>query len=80
MSTSWGPEVADPPTGVLEGGHKIGCGIDVSTFNGVSLTGTAGLNPSLGVIGTDVISPIPDGILPDRRQRRWRCHRRPTTG
>ncbi|BBZ59463.1 MspA family porin [Mycolicibacterium monacense] len=59
-----GPDAADPPTGVLEVGYEIGCGIDMSTSNGVSLTGTAGLNPSLGVIGTDVISPIPDGILP----------------
>lgn len=59
-----GPDAADPPTGVLEVGYEIGCGIDMSTSNGVSVTGTAGLNPSLGVIGTDVISPIPDGILP----------------
>lgn len=59
-----GPDAADPPTGVLEVGYEIGCGIDMSTSNGVSLTGTAGLNPSIGVIGTDVISPIPDGILP----------------
>ncbi|KUI26283.1 MspA protein [Mycobacterium sp. IS-1742] len=59
-----GPEAGEPPTGVLEVGYEIGCGIDMSTSNGVSLTGTAGLNPSLGVIGTDVISPVPDGILP----------------
>lgn len=59
-----GPDAADPPAGVLEVGYEIGCGIDMSTSNGVSVTGTAGLNPSLGVIGTDVISPIPDGILP----------------
>jgi len=59
-----GPDAGDPPTGILEVGYEIGCGIDMSTSNGVSLTGTASLNPSLGVIGTDVISPIPDGILP----------------
>lgn len=54
----------DPPGGELEVGYQIGCGIDMSTSNGVSLTGTVGLNASLGVIGTDVISPVPDGILP----------------
>lgn len=59
-----GPGDGDPPGGQLEVGYQIGCGIDMSTSNGVSLTGTVGLNPSLGVIGTDVISPIPDGILP----------------
>ncbi|MBO0677915.1 MspA family porin [Mycolicibacterium sp. S2-37] len=54
----------EPPSGLIEVGYEIGCGIDMSTSNGVSLTGTVGLNPSLGVIGTDVISPLPDGILP----------------
>lgn len=36
----------------------------MSTSNGVSLTGTVGLSPSLGVLGTDFISPAPDGIVP----------------
>ena len=36
----------------------------MSTSNGVSLTGTMGINPSIGIIGTDIISPIPEGILP----------------
>ena len=36
------------PGGVFEVGYQIGCGIDMSTSNGVSLTGTAGLNPSIG--------------------------------
>jgi MspA len=45
-------------------GYQIGCGIDMSTSNGVSLTGTMGLNPSIGVIGTDIISPLPEGIVP----------------
>ena len=57
-------EDADLPEGTLEVGYEIGCGIDMSTSNGVSLTGTMGLNPSIGVIGTDVISPLPEGILP----------------
>jgi hypothetical protein len=36
------------PRGILEVGYEIGCGIDMSTSNGVSLTGTAGSTPSLG--------------------------------
>lgn len=52
------------PGGVIEVGYQIGCGIDMSTSNGVSLTGTAGLNSSLGILGTDVVSPLPEGILP----------------
>jgi MspA len=54
----------EPPEGTLEVGYQIGCGIDMSTSNGVSLTGTVGLNPSLGLIGTDIVSPLPEGILP----------------
>jgi hypothetical protein len=50
--------------GTLEVGYQIGCGIDMSTSNGVSLTGTVGLNPSIGLIGTDIISPLPEGIVP----------------
>ena len=59
-----GPEENEPPEGTLEVGYQIGCGIDMSTSNGVSLTGTMGLNPSIGLIGTDVISPFPEGIVP----------------
>ncbi|PRC46786.1 MspA protein, partial [Mycobacterium sp. ITM-2017-0098] len=59
-----GPAEADPPRGMLEVGYQIGCGIDMSTSNGVSLTGTAGITPSIGILGTDVISPFPEGILP----------------
>ncbi len=60
-----GPEDADEGAqGTLEVGYQIGCGIDMSTSNGVSLTGTMGLNPSIGVIGTDIISPLPEGIVP----------------
>jgi hypothetical protein len=36
----------------------------MSTSNGVSLTGTAGLNTSLGFTGVDVASPLPGGFLP----------------
>ena len=60
-----GPEQGDAGAqGTLEVGYQIGCGIDMSTSNGVSLTGTMGLNPSIGVIGTDVISPLPEGFVP----------------
>ena len=60
-----GPEEGEEGSeGTLEVGYQIGCGIDMSTSNGVSLTGTMGLNPSIGVIGTDIISPLPEGIVP----------------
>jgi hypothetical protein len=57
-------EDVDGAQGTLEVGYQIGCGIDMSTSNGVSLTGTVGMNPSIGVVGTDVISPLPEGIVP----------------
>ncbi len=60
-----GPEDSEEGAqGTFEVGYQIGCGIDMSTSNGVSLTGTMGLTPSIGVIGTDIISPLPEGILP----------------
>jgi MspA len=59
-----GPEEDEVPHGTLEVGYQIGCGIDMSTSNGVTLAGTVGLNTSLGVLGADVISPLPEGILP----------------
>lgn len=52
------------PKGILEVGYQIGCGIDMSTSNGVSLTGTAGINPSIGFIGLDFPDIATDGILP----------------
>jgi hypothetical protein len=59
-----GPEEDEPPHGTIEVGYQIGCGIDMSTSNGVSLTGTVGLNPSVGLVGADVISPFPEGLIP----------------
>jgi hypothetical protein len=59
-----GPDQESDPGGTFEVGYQIGCGIDMSTSNGVSLTGTIGLNSSLGILGTDVVSPEPDGVLP----------------
>jgi hypothetical protein len=54
----------DTPRGVFEVGYQIGCGIDMSTSNGVSLTGTASLNPSIGYFGFDFPGVLPDGVLP----------------
>ncbi len=53
-----GPE---PPRGVLEVGYEIGCGIDMSTSNGVTLGGSAGITPGVGLGGafTGVPTPIP---------------------
>lgn len=59
-----GPAEDEPPRGVLEVGYQIGCGIDMSTSNGVALTGTAGISPSIGILGIDLIGPFPDAILP----------------
>jgi hypothetical protein len=57
-----GPGDGEEPAGTIEVGYQIGCGIDMSTSNGVSLTGTAGLNASIGI--TDVVTPLPSGVLP----------------
>ncbi len=49
-----GPE---KPRGVLEVGYEIGCGIDMSTSNGVTMAGSAGLNPGVGF-------PLAGGFIP----------------
>jgi MspA len=59
-----GPEEDEPPHGILEVGYQIGCGIDMSTSQGVTLAGTAGATSSLGLGGVDFPSPLPDGLLP----------------
>lgn len=59
-----GPGEDEPPRGTLEVGYEIGCGIDMSTSNGVSLTGTAGINPSIGLLGIDAAGPLDLGVLP----------------
>lgn len=59
-----GPEGGEIPEGVLEVGYQIGCGIDMSTSNGVTVTGTAGLSPSIGLAGIEVASPALDGLIP----------------
>src|SRR6185437_13192799 len=54
-----GPE---EPRGLLEVGYEIGCGIDMSTSNGVTMAGGAGVTPSLGVSGP--IGGLPTTALP----------------
>jgi len=72
-----GPEEGDEGArGTLEVGYQIGCGIDMSTSNGVSLTGTVGLNPTVGVVGSDIISPLPEGFVPGFGNNRRRRHNR----
>ncbi|OYN76662.1 MspA family porin [Mycolicibacterium sphagni] len=52
------------PKGVFEVGYQIGCGIDMSTSNGVALAGTMGVNASLGIIGLDFPNNAAEGLLP----------------
>ncbi|ORW27850.1 MspA protein [Mycobacterium palustre] len=52
-----GPE---PPRGILEVGYEIGCGIDMSTSDGVTIGGTAGITP--GVTGP--VTGVPGEVLP----------------
>ena len=54
-----GPE---DPRGLLEVGYEIGCGIDMSTSNGVTMTGGAGVTPSVGISGP--LGALPSAILP----------------
>lgn len=51
------------PKGVLEVGYQIGCGIDMSTSNGVVVSGTANGSAGLGIAVGDLTKPI-DLILP----------------
>jgi hypothetical protein len=53
-----GPE---QPRGELEVGYQIGCGIDMSTSNGVTMAGSAGITPSLGATLSPGAAP---GLLP----------------
>lgn len=61
-----GPEEADPPEGTFEVGYQIGCGIDMSTSNGVVMSGSLGFSPGLGIagLGTAAMTGIPTGIAP----------------
>jgi len=42
-------------------GYEIGCGIDMSTSNGVTMAGSAGLSPGLGLTGLLTGAP---GLVP----------------
>ena len=48
---------SEPPRGELEVGYEIGCGIDMSTSNGVTMAGSAGVNPGVGF-------PLTGGFIP----------------
>jgi len=62
--TMRGPDGAEPPHGVLEVGYQIGCGVDMSTSQGVTLTSSAGLTPSIGLGGIAADSPLPEILNP----------------
>ena len=61
-----GPEESEPPQGTLEVGYQIGCGIDMSTSNGVTLTGSIGLTPGLSLTNAGgiptALSPVSGGM------------------
>ena len=46
------------PKGVFEVGYQIGCGIDMSTSNGVVMSGSLGLTPGLGLAGLGTGTPV----------------------
>jgi len=48
---------SEAPRGELEVGYEIGCGIDMSTSNGVTMAGSAGVNPGVGF-------PLAGGFIP----------------
>jgi MspA len=51
-----------PAQGELEVGYEIGCGIDMSTSNGVTMSGASGITPSLGT--TALLPGSAAGLLP----------------
>jgi len=54
-----GPEEA---RGLLEVGYEIGCGVDMSTSNGVTLAGSSGITPSVGLSGP--LGALPTTVVP----------------
>jgi hypothetical protein len=50
------------PRGELEVGYEIGCGIDMSTSNGVTMAGSQGITPSLGT--TALLPGTATGLIP----------------
>ena len=59
LGLTWAPARLQGKTVV-----RIGGGIDMSTSNGVALTGTAGLNPQIGFFGLDFGNTVADGLTP----------------
>lgn len=51
----------EQPRGHLEVGYEIGCGIDMSTSNGVTMAGSSGISPGLGFTGLLTGAP---GVVP----------------
>jgi hypothetical protein len=51
-----------PAQGELEVGYEIGCGIDMSTSNGVTMSGASGITPSLGT--TALLPGTATGLIP----------------
>jgi len=61
-----GPSGAPTPAkGVLEVGYQIGCGIDMTTGNGVLLGGSAGANAGLTTAGLGFIGGLKGLYLPN---------------
>lgn len=59
-----GPDDGEAPRGVLEVGYQIGCGIDMGSSSGVTISGSMGITPSLGLLGVDGVGAVVDGIAP----------------
>jgi hypothetical protein len=59
--TLTGPDDGEAPEGTLEVGYEIGCGIDMSTSNGVTLAGSAGFTPGFGLTA---VGPVPTVLTP----------------
>ncbi len=57
-ATMKGPEEAEPPEGTLEVGCQIGCGIAMSTSNGMVMSGSLGPTPGLGLAGLGTGAPV----------------------
>ena len=67
----------ESPHGIFEAGYQIGCGIDMSTSNGVSLTGTGCQCVTRLFLDSTFRGPTRRDSSGYRRQHRRRHHRRP---
>ena len=61
-----GPAGDPPPHGTFEVGYQIGCGIDMSTSNGVVMSGSLGLSPGFGLagLGAAAVTGVPSFLSP----------------